>query len=254
MEGGFEHELLWYPLASIGITNAKAAVNAKTLIATWVTLAVLIALIFIARTLLNKKDSIGSYAIKALIKNFMDLIEQSAGTFIYRYYAFIASLFIFIIFCNWVALIPSITEPTKDLNTTLALGIIAFLYTQKEIIKVHGFGAYLKDYFLPFDIIFPLNLIAGLVMLPLELLSKAASIISISFRLFGNIFGGALIMHILHRAVANSIFWNITFFGVNLMLAGFFILFEGFLQAFVFSILTLTNMSMATSMEQGEHT
>lgn len=256
MEGGFEQEWKWYPLAPFGITNPTYALEAQTITATWVALAVIVALILVARFFLRQKDSLGAYAIKSFIKSFMTLIEQSAGSFVYRYFSFITSLFLFIITCNWVALIPYVSEPTKDLNTALALGIVAFFYIQKEIIKVHGFAAYLKEYFLPFDIVFPLNIIAGLVMLPIELLGKAASVISISFRLFGNIFGGAIIIAIFHRSVSQSILFSTlgTLLGINLLLTGFFILFEGFLQAFVFSILTLTNMCMATSIEQGEHT
>ncbi len=256
MEGGFEHERLWYPLAPLGITHPLSAVQSQTIIATWVALAVLVALVILARFFLRQKDSLGAYAVKSFIKSFMTLIEQSSGTFVYRYFAFITSLFLFIITCNWVALIPYVEEPTKDLNTTLALGIVAFIYIQKEIIHVHGFKAYLKEYFLPFDIFFPANVIAGLIVLPIELLGKAASVISISFRLFGNIFGGAIIMGIFHQAISNSLLLSSlgTLFGLNLLLTGFFILFEGFLQAFVFSILTLTNISMATTIEQGEHT
>lgn len=253
MEGGFEHERVWHPLAPLGITHPFATLQADTIIATWIALAALIVLIFIARYFLQQKESLGASAVKSLIKSFMSLVEQSTGTFIYRYYSFITSLFIFIIMCNWIALIPYVHEPTKDLNTTLALGIVAFLYIQKEIIKVHGLGAYLKEYFTPIDVFFPINLIIGLAILPIKILGELASIISISFRLFGNIFGGAIIMMIFHQAISNSIWLNIfgSFFG--LLLIGFFILFEGFLQAFVFSILTLTNISMATAIEQEEH-
>ncbi len=254
MQGTFEQERLWYPFAPLGITHPLSAIQAHTVISTWIALAILVALIVVARFLL-KKESLGAYFIKSLVKNFMQLVEQSTGTFVYRYYVFIASLFTFIIICNWVALIPYVAEPTKDLNTTLALGIVAFLYLQKEIVHVHGIGTYLKDYFMPLDIFFPLNLIAGLVMLPIKLLGEVASIISLSFRLFGNIFGGAIIISIFHQSLSHSLILNTlgTFLGINLVLTGFFIIFEGFLQAFVFSILTLTNISMATSIEQGEH-
>lgn len=251
---GFEHEQLWHPLAPLGLTHDAFAVQAHTVTSTWIVLGVLILFIAVARFFLSQKDSVGAYAVKTIIKSFMTLIEQSAGSFVYRYFLFISSLFLFIIFCNWAALIPFVEEPTKDLNTTLALGIIAFVYIQKEVIHVHGIGAYLKEYFLPFDIIFPLNIIAGLIMLPIELLGKVASIISISFRLFGNIFGGAIILSIFHRALSGSVLFHTigTFLGINLLLTGFFVLFEGFLQAFVFSILTLTNISMATAEEQAE--
>ena len=255
MEGGFEHERLWHPLAPFGITHPAAAVSAPTVISTWVALAVIIALIIIARFFLSRKNSLGAYAVKMVIQSFMNLIEQSAGTFVYRYYTFISSLFIFIIICNFVALIPFVEEPTKNISTTLALGIIAFIYIQKEIIKVHGFGSYLKKYFMPFPIFWPLSILGGLIYLPIKILEKLSSIVSISFRLFGNIFGGAIIMAIFHQGVSNSLLLNSlgTFLGMNLLLTGFFIIFEGFLQAFVFSILTLTNICMAASIEEGEH-
>lgn len=253
MEGGFEHERVWHPLAPLGITHPFASVQADTIIATWVSLAVIIGLILLARFFLRQKDSIGASAVKSIIKSFTQLIEQSTGTFVYRYYTFIASLFIYIIINNWIALIPYVHEPTKDINTTLALGIVSFLFIQKEMIKVHGFFAYLKEYFSPIDVFFPLNIIAGLAYLPIKLLGELASVISISFRLFGNIFGGAIIMAIFNQALGSSVMFHLFGIPLGLILIAFFILFEGFLQAFVFSILTLTNISMATSMEQGEH-
>lgn len=255
MESSFGHERLWYPLAPFGITHPLAAVHIDTVINTWIALAAILILMVIARSFLHQRKSIGGYITKSIITALMQLIEQSSGTFIYRYYAFVASLFIFIIGCNWIALIPGVEEPTKDLNTTLALGIVAFVYIQKEMIRIHGFGSYLKDYFLPTQIFLPLDIVAGLIILPIKLLGEIASVISLSFRLFGNIFGGAIIMEIFHRSIANSLIGNVigTFLGVNLILTGFFIIFEGFLQAFVFSILTLTNIIMATAIEEVEH-
>jgi F-type H+-transporting ATPase subunit a len=252
---GIEQEVLWHPLAPLGITDAHAAVSAPVLINTWIVLGVLLILIMIARACLRMHNSLGAYLVKSIIKSFKQLIEQSVGTFVYRYYLFIGSLFIYIITCNMIALIPYVEEPTKDLNTTLALGIIAFLFVQKEIIATHGLPAYLKEYFAPINIFFPLNILIGFALLPLKLLSEGASIISLAFRLFGNIFGGAIIIGIFRKALGNSLLFNSigTFLGFNLLLTGFFIIFEAFLQAFVFSILTLTNITMATSLEEGRH-
>lgn len=255
MESSFGQERVWYPLANLGFDKSWAAVNVETVINTWITLAALLVLIIIARIFLRYKGSVGAYAVKSIIKQFTELIEQSIGTFVHRYYAFISSLFLFILVCNWIALIPGVEEPTKDLNTTLALGIIAFFYIQKEVIRVHGFVSFLQDYFQPTRIFLPLDLLAGIIIFPFKLLGEIASVISLSFRLFGNIFGGAMIMAIFQRTVSNSFIANTlgTFLGVNLALTGFFIIFEGILQAFVFSILTLTNIGMATAVEQEEH-
>jgi F-type H+-transporting ATPase subunit a len=105
---------------------------------------------------------------------------------------------------------------------------------------------------MPFDIIFPLNLIAGLLTLPLKILGEVASVISLSFRLFGNIFGGSIIHGIFQQAVSGSLlFQSIALVsGLGLLLTCFFVIFEGFLQAFVFSILSLTTIAMATNREK----
>lgn len=273
MNGEITHDTLWYPLKQFGITHSSTALHATTIINTWIALAALVVAIVIARYFLSytppkKTDgppgiqppiltahAYGNYIVKAIIKSFITLVEQSTGSFKYRYFAFIASLFTFILFCNWIALLPFVEEPTKDLNTTLAFGIIALVYIQKEIIHVRGLKEFLREIFLPVATFFPLNIIIGLVHLPLKVLGELASVISLSFRLFGNIFGGAIIMEIFSGVVAGSIIRNAlaTLLGVNLLLAGFFILFEGGLQAFVFAILTLTNIGMATSVEEGKH-
>ncbi len=267
-----EHEIIWHPLKSFGVDNQFFALSGTTIISTWIALAIILALCLLARSILLRIHSenheyqklllppdftfltYGKYVATSVIRSFMSLVEQSTGAFVHRYFNFIAALFIFILICNWVALIPYVEEPTKNLNTTLALGTIALLYIQKEIIKVHGFGHYLKEYFLPVSTFFPLNLIIGLFFAPFKILGELATVISLSFRLFGNIFGGAIIMQIWHNGIAGSFIWQlISTIGVHLGLVAFFVIFEGGLQAFVFTILTLTNISMATAIEEGKH-
>ena len=72
-------------------------------------------------------------------------------------------------------------EPTQNLNTTLALAMTSFFYVQYNGIRAHGIKGYLKEYTEPF-----------IIMAPLHIISKLASIVSMSFRLFGNIYGGAI--------------------------------------------------------------
>ncbi len=265
MSGGIEQTWKWYPFKQFGITDPSTAINVPTILNTWVALGLMCIVILIARYFLQYQQpedqapdlsgrAYAAHITKAYIKSFINLVEQTAGTFMYRYFAFIGSLFTYILFCNWVALLPFMEEPTQDLNTTLALGIVAFIYIQKEIIQAHGLVHYLKEYFLPVEIFFPLNIILGLALFPLKLLGEVASVISLSFRLFGNIFGGATIIQLFHGMLANSLIVNTlaTLSGGHILLTFFFVLFEGGLQAFVFAILTLTNISMAISLEGGE--
>lgn len=246
MESGLlGHDITIYPFKFLGITSPLTLINLHTVTSTWIVLAVLVIATILIRFLVHKSE-FARFVILKGISPILNLIEESTGTLNPNYYAFIASLFTFITACNWIALIPGVEEPTKSLNTTLALGLISFLYTQKEVIKKIGFFAYLKEYFSPYNIIFPLNLLVGLLMLPLKLLGEIASIVSISFRLFGNIYGGAIISTIYQKAIQGSVLFNILGLPLSFLLTAFFILFEGVLQAFVFSILALTNLALAT--------
>lgn len=91
------------------------------------------------------------------------------------------------------------------------------------------------------------NLIIGLATLPLEVLSKIATVISLSFRLFGNIFAGSMIFGLLNQAVSGSLLLQMlaTFSGAILIVMVFFGIFESAIQAYVFTILSLTYLSMA---------
>lgn len=248
MENGLlGHDVTIYPFKFLGITSPLTLINLNPVTSTWIVLGTLVLLTIVIRILINK-SALARFIVLKAITPIIDLIEQSTGKFNENYYTFISSLFTFITACNWIALIPGVEEPTQDLNTTLALGVVAFIYIQKEVVKQIGFLPYIKEFFLPFNIMFPFNFLAGLIMLPLKLLGEVASVISISFRLFGNIYGGAIIGKIYQRAIHGSLLYNLLGFavGINFIITAFFILFEGVLQAFVFSILTLTNIALAT--------
>lgn len=79
---------------------------------------------------------------------------------------------------------------------------------------------------------------------PVNIVSSLSTIISMSFRLFGNIFGGAVITHLFHGAIAGILALEILTIPINILLTFFFVLFEGFIQAFVFSMLTLTYLAV----------
>ena len=254
MEGDnfLDQERLWYPLGFINIYHPFSSIHVNTILNTWIGMLSLAILVLVSRILIKNSTSRATYIIKQIIQSFIDLVEQSVGKFVEHYFTFTSSIFLFILACNWVGLLPGIEEPTKDINTTLALSIVAFIYIHKETIKTHGIITYLKDYFMPFERFFPLNILAGLAILPLKLLGEMSTVISLSFRLFGNIFGGSIITSLARKSIGDSLLFNFitTFSGFNILLLSFFILFEGLLQAFVFSILSLTNLAMAVKIEE----
>lgn len=238
----FEHHT-WRPFEAMGFTHSFWSLNRDTIIYTWVVLGILIILAFAVRYFIRKPNTLPGAIAETYVRAFMQMITQTLEYFDYRYCAFIGSLFTFIFISNILILFPYMEEPTKDINTTLALALISFLYVQKEAIRAHGIGGYIKEFFKPFFIFFPL-----------EVLGKLATIVSLSFRLFGNIFGGSIISTMWNYAISGSIIGQLagTLLGINIIIMLFFGIFEGFIQAFVFSILSLTYLSMAVAQEHHE--
>lgn len=219
-----------------GLSHPFFSINTETIFNTWLVLIALTLFCFIIRFMLHYSHGIGRYSIMQCVYFFVDLCEQNLDNFSFKHFAFITSLFVFIFLCNICTIIPWLEEPTSDLNTTVALGITAFLYVQIAAIHAKGIKGYLSSYFKPF-----------FLMLPLNVVGKLSSILSISFRLFGNIFGGSLITKIYFGTIGK--WWLLEFFmlisGVNIVITGFFTLFEGTLQAFVFMMISLTYISLA---------
>lgn len=237
-------EVKTWNFSAFGLRHPFFSINAETVINTWIVIALIMLLLFPVRRLLQKKLGITRYLILQFIESFIDLCTQTLGSsFSFGHFAFITSLFLFIFVCNIIIVIPWTSEPTQDLNTTLALGLISFFYIQFYAIKEHGILEYLKEFTHPIFIMFPLHV-----------LGKIASVVSISFRLFGNIFGGSIISHIYLSAIEGSIIWETLgiLSGTNFVILLFFGLFEGFLQAFVFTMLSLTYLSIALQNEPEE--
>lgn len=242
---GFDllHTTEWKPLAAFGFTNPFFSINAHIVTDTWILLSILFVCLILIRFFVLKKNSMLRFLILSFINAFIDLCQQTLGFFSFDHFCFITAIFTFILFANCLMLIPFLEEPTKNINTTLSLGIIAFLYIQGSAIKAHGFKEYIREYFTPIFVMFPLHVVG-----------KLATIISMSFRLFGNIFGGATIASIFFSAIKGSLILELLgiLSGLNILITLFFGLFEGFLQAFVFTMLTLTYLSIALQLEE-EH-
>ena len=158
--------------------------------------------------------------------------EQNART----YMPLIASLALVIVSCNLIGVIPGFESPTSNINFTLSLALIVFVYYNYLGIKKNGFVNYFKHFMGPMPILAPL-------MFPIEIISHISRIISLSFRLFGAIRGDDMFLMVLLMLVP----WI-------LPLPGFFLLTAfGFLQAFIFSILTYVYIAGSIMMEHDEH-
>lgn len=135
-------------------------------------------------------------------------------------------------------ILPSAEEPTSNVSTTLALALLfVLLIGHGSTIRYHGIWGYIKEYFSPGGAI-------GLVMMPLNVIGKVAENISISFRLFGNIFGGSVILSV----VCGLIHYLL----MPPLLYAFFGVFVGTVQAFVFTMLAMTYIASGAAEEVEE--
>lgn len=253
----------WYPGAAWGYTAPYYAVHLDTIFFTWCALSALALIAYGARRALKHPQSLMGFVAHQSVAAVYHSIRQTMPACRYHQVSFIAALFMFIFLCNTIIFFPFLEEPTKDLNTTLAFGILSFFFVQSQIALTIGFNAYIHEYIKTPLALFPahekkqvtyallplrflVNGVASLAILPLELMSKLASIVSLSFRLFGNIFGGSIIMGIWKYALSGSISLQLIgiFSGMNIILLLFFGLFEGLIQAFVFAMLTVTYLSL----------
>jgi F-type H+-transporting ATPase subunit a len=201
-------------------------INLEVVFMTWIVFALLIILGLAA----SRKRNILPRPIQALgeliVTLLYDLTEDALGKELAKKYApMICALFMFLLLSNWLGIIPHLEEPTKDLNTTLGLGIMGFIIAHYAGIKSKGFKAYIKEYFQPIFFMMPLNLIGEL-----------AKIVSISFRLFGNIMGGSIIILVVSYLTYSLV--------LPPFLYAFFGLFVGTIQAFVFTMLTVVYISV----------
>ncbi|STP12848.1 ATP synthase F0 subunit A [Helicobacter mustelae] len=155
--------------------------------------------------------------------------EQNAR----KYFPLAGSLAIFIFFCNMIGIIPGFESPTANWNFTLVLALIVFFYYHFEGIRAQGFIHYFAHFMGPMKILAPL-------MFPIEIISHLSRIISLAFRLFGNIKGDDMFLLVMLMLVP----WLAP-------IAPFFILlFMAVLQAFVFMILTYVYLAGAILIQE----
>ena len=161
-----------------------------------------------------------------IVELFSNLVIQALGEEGKRHIPMLGSLFLILWISNIIGSIPLTEEPTRDLNVPLGHMFVVMFIVHFEAIRAKGLRAYLKSYNEPFFIMMPLNVIG-----------EIAKGVSLSFRLFGNILGGAIIVMVISYLVK----YTIIPVGLNL----FFGLFVGSIQAFVFTMLGMTYIAVA---------
>ncbi len=133
-----------------------------------------------------------------------------------------STVFIYILVCNLLGLIPGFYTPTASLNTTLSIALVVVPFTHIIGVRYHGIK-YIKHFLGPVWWMVPL-------ILPIELIGHAARILSLSFRLFGNMMGHELVTGIL-LALAGAFFAPLPIMALGIFVA--------LVQAFVFYLLSV---------------
>ena len=168
-----------------------------------------------------------------------------------KYLPLVFTIFLFVLFSNWAGLIPGVgsvlvghgsdavpllRSPASDLNFTLALALIAVTLVNVIGAAAIGLKGRLSVFF---NFKGPIDFFIGI----LELVSEFAKIISFSFRLFGNVFAGEVLLAIMAFLVPYLVPLPFMFLEV----------FVGFIQAFIFGMLTLVFVAMAIVSHDTEH-
>lgn len=177
-------------------------------------------------------------ALQGFVRNIVGDREAKALTPV------IGTFFIFILSLNLFGLIPGFISPTASTATTVALALFAFVFVQYVAISRNGFLNYCKHFLGEPIWLFPL-------MLPLHIIGELARPLSLSVRLFGNIFGEDLVIVVLMMigaTVLGKLWWLPVQFPMML-----FAIFTSFVQALVFSMLVGIYISVAVAGHEEHH-
>ena len=169
------------------------------------------------------------------VRAVIGLLEEWIGPSGARFLPLIATLGLFILMGNYMGLVPGLMAPTSSINVTLGCAITIWVYYHYQGIKAQGIGAYLKHFAAPPGA----PLLLAPIMLPIEIISHFSRVMSLSLRLFGNVFGEELVIAILFSIIPFLI-------PLPMMILG---LVTGGLQAFIFMLLSIIYLQGAVAVE-----
>lgn len=187
----------------------------------WATMAILILAGFFASRRLQKHPEGFQNFMEVVLEQIERLIGETMGPKGRAYFPMIATLALFILVSNLIALIPGFMPPTANLNTNAALALSVFVMTHAIGLKEHGLS-YIKHFTGPIWWLVPL-------MLPIEIIGHLARPVSLTLRLFGNMYGHEIVLMIF-------LFLAPALVPIPMMLMGILV---AFIQAFVFTLLSM---------------
>ena len=211
-----------------------------TTVSLFIVTIVLVILAFALTRKLEKRPGKVQVVIEKLVTMLYNLVEDTMGKHNAKFAPYIGTLFLSSIVGTLIGMTQLIPSATSDLSVTLAWALVTTGMVWYNNIKNFGFGAWLKGFTEPI-----------VVMTPMNIVSEIAQPISLAFRHFGNVAGGGVLTALIYAALAGlsaTLFgWLPDFIseipflqvGIPAFLSIYFDLFSGFVQALVFSLLTM---------------
>ncbi len=214
-------------------------------------LIVTVLLIIVARLVTRKLDKRPG-KLQVVVEKLMDmlynLVRDTMGEHNMKFAPYIGTIFLSSIFGTLIGMTQIFQSTTKDLSVTLAWSLVTIIMVWYHNIKNFGFGSWLKGFTEPI-----------VVMTPMNIVSEIATPISMAFRHFGNVAGGSVLTALIYGALggltttlvgwlpeaALAVFPPVLQVGIPAVLSIYFDLFSGFVQALVFSLLTMVYVSGA---------
>ena len=211
----------------------------ETVINTWLIMAVLVVLSIIGTRSLQLVPKGKQNLAEIVVEVLNNLTKQTMGDDKMGFAPYMGTLFLMLLFMNLLGLL-GLRPPTADLNTTLALAIMTFCMIHYFGARTKGLGTYLKGFTEPF-----------VFLLPLNIMGELATPISLSFRLFGNIVVGLIVLSLAYGGLTGlSGMLGLSAFplfqgAIPVVLHLYFDVFAGVLQTFIFVMLTMVFVSLA---------
>jgi F-type H+-transporting ATPase subunit a len=179
--------------------------------------------------------------LEDLVGGLAGMLQEWLGPDGARFLPLIGTLGAFILPSNYLGLLPGFMSPTTSINVTVGCAITTWTFYHLQGVRAQGLFKYLLHFAFPPGV--PKAMF--LIMLPIELISHLSRVLSLSLRLFGNIFGEDLVIAIL--AFLSP--WWLPLFPLPMMALG---LITGGLQAFIFVLLSIIYLQGATHVEHGD--
>ncbi len=188
----------------------------------WVVMGLLVGLGYLGAKTLSLIPGKGQNVLELMVSGIEDFAIEITGEEGRWLFPVFATIFLYIFAGNLIGLVPGFYPPTASLNTTLSCALVVVVFTHVLGVKYHGVK-YIKHFLGPVWWMIP-------IILPIEIIGHLARVLSLSFRLFGNMMGHELVLIILF-GLAGAFFAPLPIMALGIFVA--------LVQAFVFFLLTI---------------